>query len=41
MTPEYEYFRKQLKRMRAGDPKVDVPPETGTSRALRSVYLPQ
>jgi tetratricopeptide (TPR) repeat protein len=28
LDPKREYYRKQLKRFEAGDPKADVPPET-------------
>jgi len=28
LDPKREYYRKQLKRLQAGDPKAEVPPET-------------
>lgn len=36
MQPKYEYFRKQLKRMQAGDRDADLPAEPGPGSALRS-----
>jgi Flp pilus assembly protein TadD len=35
--PKYEYFRKQLKRMQAGDRDADVPPEPTTGSAMRAL----
>jgi tetratricopeptide (TPR) repeat protein len=39
IQPKYEYFRKQLKRMQAGDRDADVPPETtpGSATTFRSL----
>jgi tetratricopeptide (TPR) repeat protein len=37
MQPRYEYFRKQLKRMQAGDRDADVPPETASNSTLRAL----
>jgi len=35
MQPRYEYFRRQLKRMQAGDRDTDVPPEPTPGSSLR------
>ena len=37
MQPKYDYFRKQLKRMQAGDRDADVPPEATTGSAMRAL----
>src|SRR5208282_2664260 len=37
MRPKHDYFRKQLKRMQAGDRKADVPPVATPYPAARSV----
>jgi tetratricopeptide (TPR) repeat protein len=37
MQPKYEYFRKQLKRMQAGDRDADVPPEPASNSTLRAL----
>jgi len=36
MQPKYVYFRKQLKRMQAGDRDADLPAEPGPGTSLRS-----
>jgi predicted Zn-dependent protease len=41
MQPAYEYFRKQVKRIQAGDRDADLPPESATATLGRSlVELP-
>jgi tetratricopeptide (TPR) repeat protein len=40
MQPKYDYFRKQLKRMRAGDRDADVPTDLATGTSLRSLVVP-
>ena len=37
MQPRYEYFRRQLKRMQAGDRDTDVPPEPTPGSAQRTL----
>jgi hypothetical protein len=41
MQPRYDYFRKQLKRLQAGDRDAEVPPEPSLGQSVRSPSLLQ